>query len=160
MPDRGFNTGDNRSHRDAVPVVFASLGGLLDVPGAYVFCSNDSFEPTPRNPIKYLLPDDGKRFVDQPQLPWSDLRAGFDRAGWLNLTNRPGTLSVNGTSISFVGVDDPHLGYDDLPADAGDAPPGSHLRIAGAPAAYLPTLAPSSRAQRGQASGGEQGGQK
>src|SRR3546814_7379591 len=87
-PDLVINTGDNLSHRESVPVVLASLGGLLDVPGAYVFGSNDYFEPTPRNPIKYLLPDDGKRFVDQPQLPWSDLRAGFDRAGWLTLTNR------------------------------------------------------------------------
>ncbi|NYG59023.1 putative MPP superfamily phosphohydrolase [Nocardioides daedukensis] len=139
-PDLVINTGDNLSHRESVPVVLSSLGGLLDVPGAYVFGSNDYFEPTPRNPFKYLLPDDGKRFVDQPQLPWSDLRAGFDRAGWLNLTNRPGALSVNGTSISFVGVDDPHLGYDDLPAVAGPAPLASDVRLAVAHAPYLRVL--------------------
>src|SRR3546814_1282001 len=32
-PDLVINTGDNLSHRESVPVVLASLGGLLDVPG-------------------------------------------------------------------------------------------------------------------------------
>ena len=42
-------------------------------------------------------------------------------AGWLDLTNGFGSLTVGGTSIAFAGVDDPHLGYDDLARVAGPA---------------------------------------
>ena len=60
-PDLVVNTGDNLSHMRSVPVVRDALGPLLDVPGVFVFGSNDYFSPTLRNPVKYLLPDDGKR---------------------------------------------------------------------------------------------------
>ena len=36
-PDLVVNTGDNLSHRDAVPVVTEALGPLLDRPGVFVF---------------------------------------------------------------------------------------------------------------------------
>ena len=75
------NTGDNLAHRDAVPVGAAtSLGPLLDVPGVFVFGSNDYFAPTLRNPLRYLLPDDGTRNTHTPKLPWRDLRDGFTAA--------------------------------------------------------------------------------
>ena len=35
--------------------------------------------PTLRNPLRYLLPDDGTRHTDTPQLPWRDLRDGLHR---------------------------------------------------------------------------------
>ena len=49
-----------------MPVVADALGGLLDVPGVFVLGSNDYFEPELRNPLRYLLPDDGKRHTDAP----------------------------------------------------------------------------------------------
>ena len=60
-PDLVVNTGDNLSHRDAVPIVTEALGALLDRPGVFVFGSNDYYSPTVRNPLRYLLPDDGSR---------------------------------------------------------------------------------------------------
>ncbi|WP_278257555.1 metallophosphoesterase [Nocardioides convexus] len=66
-PDLVIDTGDNLSHRHAVPVVLDSLGPLLDVPGVFVHGSNDYFEPGLRNPFAYLLPDDGKRHTHVPQ---------------------------------------------------------------------------------------------
>jgi predicted MPP superfamily phosphohydrolase len=139
-PDLVVNTGDNISHRDSVPVVRESLGALLDVPGVYVFGSNDYFEPVLRNPLGYLLPDDGKRFTDSPQLPWRDLRVSFDEAGWLDLTNRRARLDVGETSIAFAGVDDPHLSYDRLDEVAGPADPDADLRLGVAHAPYLRVL--------------------
>ena len=41
-----INTGDNLSHLDAVPYVLRSLGRLLDVPGVFVWGSNDYYAPT------------------------------------------------------------------------------------------------------------------
>jgi predicted MPP superfamily phosphohydrolase len=139
-PDLVINTGDNLAHHDSVPVVLDSIGGLLDLPGVYVFGSNDYFAPTRRNPLMYLLPDDGTRNVDGPLLPWPQLRQGFDDAGWVELTNQTATLKVGGTSFAFAGVDDPHLGYDNLEQVAGPAPTDVDVRLAVTHAPYLRVL--------------------
>jgi predicted MPP superfamily phosphohydrolase len=139
-PDLVVNTGDNLAHRDVVPVVTDCLGELLDVPGVFVFGSNDYYEPTLRNPVRYLLPDTGKRHVDKPQLPWPDLRDRYAAAGWLDLTNRLDTLKVGRTSFAFVGVDDPHLRMDRLDLVAGPADAGAAVRLAVTHAPYLRVL--------------------
>lgn len=139
-PDLVVDTGDNLAHRDAVPVVLDSLGALLDVPGVFVLGSNDYFEPTLRNPFKYLLPDDGKRHTDVPELPWRELRDALTGAGWADLTNAKAELAVRGLRLAFAGVDDPHLGYDRLDEVAGPADPGADLRLGVAHAPYLRVL--------------------
>ena len=139
-PDLVINTGDNLAHRDSVPVMRETLGPLLDVPGVFVFGSNDYFAPGLRNPVRYLLPDDGRRNTHVPPLPWRDLRNVFEDAGWVDLTNTRASVKVDGTSIAFAGVDDPHLGYDRLDAVAGPADASADLRLAVAHAPYLRVL--------------------
>ncbi|GAA1511324.1 metallophosphoesterase [Nocardioides humi] len=139
-PDLVVDTGDNLAHRASVPFVLDGLGGLLDRPGVFVHGSNDYFEPGFRNPLGYLLPDRGKRHTHAPQLPWRELTAGLTGAGWLDLTNRRERLSVGEAALSFAGVDDPHLGYDDLAAVAGPADATADLRLAVAHAPYLRVL--------------------
>ena len=139
-PDLVIDTGDNLAHMRAVPVVADALGGLLDVPGAYVLGSNDYYAPGMRNPLLYLLPDTGKRNTSTPQLPWPELKKRFDAAGWLDLTNGFGSLTVRDTTIAFAGVDDPHLAYDDLERVAGPADRAADLRLAVAHAPYLRVL--------------------
>lgn len=139
-PDLIVDTGDNLAHRDAVPVLLAELGDLLDRPGVFVLGSNDYYEPTGRNPVKYLLPDDGKRHVRQPQLPWSELKRGLSDRGWVDLTNTTARIRVLDTDLAFVGVDDPHLRLDDLDAVAGPAPEDADVRIGVTHAPYLRVL--------------------
>ena len=139
-PDLVVNTGDNLAHRDSVAPLVEGLGRLLDVPGVYVLGSNDYFAPSARNPLWYLFPDNGKRHVHTPKLPWRDLRAAFDGRGWTDLTNTSARLEVGGTSFAFIGVDDPHLDYDDLDAVAGPAPTDVDLRVGVAHAPYLRVL--------------------
>jgi predicted MPP superfamily phosphohydrolase len=139
-PDLVVDTGDNLAHMRAVPVVADALGGLLDVPGVYVLGSNDYYAPGMRNPLLYLLPDTGKRNTSTPQLPWPRLKERFAEAGWLDLTNGFGVLTVRDTTIAFAGVDDPHLAYDDLDRVAGPADPTADLRLAVAHAPYLRVL--------------------
>jgi predicted MPP superfamily phosphohydrolase len=139
-PDLVVNTGDNLAHRASVPVVTDALGSLLERPGVFVFGSNDYYEPTLRNPLRYVLTDHGRRFVDQPQLPWPDLQRAYVEAGWLDLTNRHDQLKVGDTSFAFAGVDDPHLGYDRLDLVAGPADPGADVRLAVTHAPYLRVL--------------------
>jgi len=139
-PDLVVNTGDNLAHPDSVPAVLDAFGGLLDAPGVFVFGSNDYFAPSLRNPVRYLLPDDGQRNTHTPKLPYGDLRDGFERHGWTDLTNRRAELSVKGTTFAFAGVDDPHLGYDDLAAVAGPADRSAHVRVGVTHAPYLRVL--------------------
>jgi len=139
-PDLVVNTGDNLAHRDAVPVLLDALGDLLDVPGVFVRGSNDYYSPTTRNPVRYLLPDDGSRHTDTPLLPWSDMVTGFEDRGWVDLDNQKAVLSVGNTTFAFAGVDDPHLGYDDLAVVAGTADRTADVRIALAHAPYLRVL--------------------
>ena len=63
-PDLVVNTGDNLAHLDAVPPTLAGFGPLLDVPGVFVFGSNDYYAPTPRNPVWYLT--GRRRRADHP----------------------------------------------------------------------------------------------
>ncbi len=139
-PDLVVDTGDNLAHRDSVPVVRDSLGPLLERPGVFVHGSNDYFEPTLRNPLRYLLPDTGRRHVGTPQLPWAGLTRALSGAGWLDLTNRRASLVVGETTFAFAGVDDPHLGYDRLEEVRGQADPTADVRIGVAHAPYLRVL--------------------
>ena len=139
-PDLVINTGDNLAHQESVEPVVEGFGRLLDVPGVFVFGSNDYFSPTLRNPLWYLLPDDGRRNMHAPQLPWPELRTAFEKRGWTDLTNTRARLEVGGVSLAFAGVDDPHLRYDDLAAVAGPADADADLRLGIAHAPYLRVL--------------------
>ncbi len=127
QPDLVVNTGDNLSHVDAVPVVMESLGPLLDFPGVFVFGSNDYSGPILRNPLRYLFerdrPGGFERDIAIP-LPTEDLRRELRDAGWLDLNNAAGWLTVDDRQVQFVGVDDPHVARDDYrsvghPPDSG-----------------------------------------
>jgi predicted MPP superfamily phosphohydrolase len=139
-PDLVVDTGDNLSHRDAVPAVLDALGPLLDAPGVFVHGSNDYFEPTLRNPLRYLLPDDGTRHTSSPQLPWRVLSDRFVTAGWRDLTNRRDSVTVGDLRLAFAGVDDPHLGYDRLDLVGGPADPDADVRLGVTHAPYLRVL--------------------
>lgn len=139
-PDFVINTGDNLAHREVIEPLMTSLGPLLDVPGVFVFGSNDYFAPGLRNPVRYLLPDDGKRHVDGDRLPIEELRTRFTSAGWTDLNNAFGDLTVEGLRLAFAGVDDPHLEYDDLRTIAGPADASADLRVGVTHAPYLRVL--------------------
>jgi predicted MPP superfamily phosphohydrolase len=139
-PDLVVNTGDNLAHLEALPVVVESLGPLLDVPGVFVLGSNDYYAPTLRNPLKYLLPDDGTRNTHTAKLPWREMSDAFTVRGWTDLTNRRTSTTVRDLTFAWAGVDDPHLEYDDLVAVAGPADAGADVRVAIAHAPYLRVL--------------------
>ncbi len=139
-PDLVVSTGDNLAHMQAVPVLLEMFTELLEVPGVFVLGSNDYFAPSLRNPVRYLLPDDGRRNTSTPQLPWRELRAAFVARGWRDLSNRKDTLRVGDTTFAFAGVDDPHLGYDDLDAVAGPADRSADVRVGVTHAPYLRVL--------------------
>jgi predicted MPP superfamily phosphohydrolase len=138
QPDLVVNTGDNLAHLDAVPSVLKAYGDLLDLPGAFVFGSNDYFSPVRKNPVNYLRGGTGGEWSRERDLPFDELRHAFEQRGWVDLSNRHSSFVVDGRRLAFVGVDDPHLNYDVL-----DEVPADHsadLAIGVAHAPYLRVL--------------------
>jgi uncharacterized protein len=120
-PDLVVNTGDNLAHKQAVPTVLDALGPLLDRPGAFVLGSNDYYAPVLKNPARYLLRSYRPTRTARPDLPWQELRDGMRDAGWLDLTNSRGRLTVDGHELAFAGVNDPHTDMDRYGEVAGPA---------------------------------------
>jgi len=137
-PDLVISTGDFLAHMDAVPVVFEALEPLLDTPGLFVFGSNDYYAPKPKNPLKYLLPNHGKR-IHGDDLPWPELDLGLQARGWKNLNHHRATIAINGTIIEARGTDDAHLEFDDYSLVAG-FPESGDIAIGVTHAPYLRVL--------------------
>jgi uncharacterized protein len=126
-PDLVVDTGDNLAHPRAVPATLAALGPLLDLPGLFVFGSNDYFGPTFKNPARYLWKST-KRQHGAP-LPWRDLRAALLERGWLDATHARVTLTAGGLTVAAAGVDDPHIHRDRYERIAGRPPGAPDLRL-------------------------------
>ncbi|UQU65221.1 metallophosphoesterase [Couchioplanes caeruleus] len=126
-PDLVVVTGDNMASPDAVPGVQRALRPLLDLPGAFVFGSNDYRGPVWKNPLQYLLPQ--REYVQGADLPFEDLRSAFTGAGWADLNNARTVLKAGGRSVELVGVDDPHIDRDDYPSVAGVVSPDADLHL-------------------------------
>ena len=145
-PDLVVNTGDNLAHMEALPAVLESYGDLLDLPGVFVFGSNDYFSPILKNPLKYLTgPTNRGKIRGRPwwevrkrDLPFEEMRRAFTDRGWIDLSNTHGSLTVDGRRLAFVGVDDPHLGYDRLDDEPADTSADLAIGVAHAP--YLRIL--------------------
>jgi uncharacterized protein len=114
--DLVVDTGDNLGHSRAIAPTLAALGSLGAKPGVFVNGSNDYYAPKARNPLSYLTAPSERH--SQVRLDTKALTDGFESWGWLNLNNAGGCLTIKGTRIGFVGIDDFHDGLSDLPGIA------------------------------------------
>jgi len=128
-PDLVIDTGDNLAHRDAVAPVLDALGPLLERPGAFVMGSNDYYEPTFKNPVRYLLPV-GEPRLSKRRLPADDLREGMLAAGWVDLDNARERVKADHREIELVGTDDAHIRLDRYADVAGPVDPAADLSMA------------------------------
>src|SRR3954471_12672771 len=76
-PDLVVVTGDNMASPDAIPGVLRALDPFQEVPGAFVFGSNDYRGPVWANPLRYVLPRRNDEYVQGAELPANELRAAF-----------------------------------------------------------------------------------
>ncbi|WP_369345434.1 metallophosphoesterase [Demequina gelatinilytica] len=136
--DAVITTGDNLAHPDAVPTALEALEPFLGLPGAFVFGSNDYHGPLPKNPLDYFGGPSRLR-PKQAELPTEDLRAGLASGGWVDLNNARGSITAAGSVLDLVGVDDPHIGLDRMPAPASEAD-GAVARLGVAHAPYRRVL--------------------
>ncbi len=117
-PDLVISTGDFLAHREAPVVALNALNELLDIPGLYVFGSNDYYAPMFKNPLSYLQKDDGSRKLGA-KLPIEEFDAQLKARGWINLNNRKDSINIKGVKIDVRGTDDAHLELDDYAKVAG-----------------------------------------
>lgn len=127
-PDLVVVTGDNLAHPEAVSAVARAYGPLLELPGVFVFGSNDYAGPVWHNPLRYF--DRDREYVQGQPLPYEDLRGLLVGAGWADLNNARTVLKAGGRSVEVVGVDDPHVDRDDYGAVAGPVSPTADLHLA------------------------------
>jgi predicted MPP superfamily phosphohydrolase len=135
-PDLVISTGDFLAHTEAVPVVLEAIHELLDLPGLFVFGSNDYYAPKPKNPLKYLMKDHGKRVHGQ-ELPWRGLAKSLTDLGWIDLNQSKTIIEVKGVKIEARGTDDAHLERDDYDLVSGAPSKKADLAIGVTHAPYL-----------------------
>ena len=129
-PDLVVNTGDSIAHAGAVTPLLEALGPLLDRPGVFVFGSNDLYSPVPKNPARYIWrtsAEEHRRNV--PDLPWGELGAGMEAAGWMNANNRRARIKVGDFDLEVAGVHDSHIARDRYQHIAGPADETADLRL-------------------------------
>lgn len=145
-PDLVVNTGDNFGG-DTLPLVLEAFDPLLDVPGVFVFGSNDVWGPTRKNPARYLTRRTtyGEHRAKDSELPTGALREAFESRGWTFLDNRRAVLTAAGSRIAFAGLGDAHMDADRI-TDAHPAFDDADVRIGVTHAPYSRTLEALDRA--------------
>lgn len=116
-PDLIVLTGDLISEAEAIPPLLEALAAFSNIPGVFVFGSNDYFAPKLKSPLKYFRKN---REIKQnaesfKTLPTAELISGLENFGWINLNNSRAALELGSWEINFVGVDDPHIQRDKFP---------------------------------------------
>ena len=117
-PDLVVSTGDFLAHPDAPVTALNALNELLDLPGVYVFGSNDYYAPKFKNPFSYLQKDDGSRKLGN-KLATEEFDAQLKSRGWINLNNRRAAINIKGINFDLRGTDDAHLELDDYAKASG-----------------------------------------
>jgi predicted MPP superfamily phosphohydrolase len=138
-PDLVISTGDFLAHQEAVPTVLEALADLLDIPGLFVFGSNDYYAPKPKNPFSYLMKDHGKRILGE-ELPWRGLAKSLTDLGWIDLNHAKAIIDINGIKIEARGTDDAHLERDNYELVKGVPDKSVDLAIGVTHAPYLRVL--------------------
>lgn len=121
-PDLLVLTGDFVAEEAGIDAILEALESFRGIPGFFVFGSNDYYRPVFRNPFTYLFRNSNERKKmseeekERLRLPTDRLAAGLRTLGFIDLSNTRAHLTVNGTRVEAVGVDDPHIHRDRYPA--------------------------------------------
>ena len=149
-PDLVVLTGDMMGHEQARGSLISTLRAFAGVPTVFVHGSNDYFKPVMKNPFKYLLSPSqhSKRPYD---LDTDALTRGFEELGFTDLNNAAARMTLRGTTLDLLGLNDPHIELNDAAAmresladltqsDGADASQSSPVRIGVVHAPYQRAL--------------------
>ncbi len=136
-PDLVISTGDNHAFPNADEPLLRSLDRLLDIPGYFVYGSNDYQQAGWKNPLTYLS---GKRSTTPREAHTDVLRENFEARGWTYLAHRRDVITIKGTTIELRGTDDAHIDRANYADVAGPASPGVDLSLGLTHAPYVSVL--------------------
>lgn len=112
-PDLVVNTGDNLGHPGGIAGIREALEPFTGIPGVFVWGSNDYYGPEPKNPLRYFRGGSPRpRSARELDLP--GLRRELIGLGWTDINNSVTSVTVRGSVLDFLGVDDPHREFDRL----------------------------------------------
>jgi predicted MPP superfamily phosphohydrolase len=110
-PDLIISTGDFLGHKEGIKPLINALDKLLDIPGLFVFGSNDYYGPKFKIPFSYLMTDRGERKLGE-KLNWRLLQKKLTDRGWKDLNHKKFKIRIKGVVIEARGTDDAHLDLD------------------------------------------------
>ncbi|MFV0435447.1 MAG: metallophosphoesterase [Leucobacter sp.] len=115
-PDLVVLTGDLMGHLQARPFLLQALQPLAEAaPTVFVHGSNDYYGPILKNPVKYLI-EPSRKSTRTPDIDNAALTSGLESIGCVNLNNSAARFELRGTEIELLGLNDPHIRYDDASA--------------------------------------------
>ncbi len=112
-PDLIVDTGDNLGHERGLEGVEYALEPFRGVPGVFVHGSNDYHGPVAKNPFTYFTGPSKVR-GPRPNLDTAAMNSFFGDLGWLDLNNTARAMTIKGSRLEFLGVNDAHIGWDHL----------------------------------------------
>ncbi|GAB2561663.1 metallophosphoesterase [Leucobacter ruminantium] len=151
-PDLVVLTGDLMGHLQARGSLLEALRPLArtGAPVVFVHGSNDYYGPILKNPLRYLA-EPSRKSTRQQDIDNAALTRGLEELGCINLNNSATRLEIRGTRVELLGLNDPHIRYDDASAmrtelaaltaeDGEDGPETAPLRIGVVHAPYQEAL--------------------
>ena len=108
-------TGDFLAEPEAVETAVAAVRAARGrLASWFVLGSNDYFVPRPLNPLRYFVPRSRRRPRRARRGRAGDLRTQLEADGWRDLTNVRGVVDLDGIPVELLGLDDAHIGRQDL----------------------------------------------
>lgn len=113
-PDLVVLTGDLMGHLEARQALMHALRPLTEAaPTVFVHGSNDYYGPMFKNPLKYLM-EPSRLATRTPDIDNITLTAELEALGAINLNNAAAALTLRGTELELLGLNDPHIRYNDV----------------------------------------------
>jgi predicted MPP superfamily phosphohydrolase len=112
-PDLIVDTGDNLGHERGIEGVEYALEPFRGIPGVFVHGSNDYHGPMVKSPFTYFTAPSAVK-QREPKLDTERLNSFLEGLGWLSLNNTARAMSIKGSRLEFLGVNDAHAGWDRL----------------------------------------------
>ena len=132
-------TGDIVGEPEAVEDAVEALRPLRGRRASYfVLGSNDYYVPRPLNYLRYFRKGRQHRPARRGRAP--ELVAQLEADGWVHLRNGRRALSLDGLEVEMLGLDDPHIGRQDLRVAPREHPDAFGLAVVHSPDA-APELA-------------------